>query len=59
MRHARGIVALITSVLLGYILVTGAWPASGAIGDAGQGRAAASLSRQAPGPVPLVAKRWL
>jgi hypothetical protein len=32
---------------------------SGANGDAGQGRAAAALSRQAPGPVPLVAKRWL
>jgi hypothetical protein len=59
MRHARGIVALITSALLGYIIVTGAWPPSGANGDAGQGRAAAALSRQAPGPVPLVAKRWL
>jgi hypothetical protein len=59
MRHARGIVALITSALLGYVLVTGAWPVSGANGDAGQGRAAAALSRQAPGPVPLVAKRWL
>jgi hypothetical protein len=59
MRHARGIVALIMSALLGYIIVTGAWPASGANGDAGQGRAAAALSRQAPGPVPLVAKRWL
>ena len=59
MRHARGIVALIMSALLGYIIVTGAWPVSGANGDAGQGRAAAALSRQAPGPVPLVAKRWL
>ena len=58
MRHARGIVALITSALLGYVLVTGAWPVSGANGAACQGRAAAALSRQAPGPVPLVAKRW-
>ena len=47
MRHARGVVALITSALLGYVLVTGAVPAPGANGDAGQGLAAAALSRPA------------
>ena len=46
MRHARGGVALITSALLGYVLVTGALPAPGANGDAGQGRARAANLRE-------------
>ena len=58
MRQARGVVALITSALLGYVLVTGAGPAPGTNGDAGQGRVAVAPSHQATGPVPLVAKRW-
>jgi hypothetical protein len=58
MRHARGIVALISSALLGYVLVAGAGPAPGANSDAGQGRAAAAPSHQTAGPGPLVAKRW-
>jgi len=59
MRHERGVVALIKSVLLGYVLVTGAGPAPRSNGDAGQGRATAAQSHQPAGPTPLVAKRWL
>ena len=59
MRHSRGVVALITSALLGYVLVTGAGSAPGANSDPGQGRATAAQSHQPAGPTPLVAKRWL
>lgn len=58
MRHARGVVALVTSLLLGWVLVTSAQTAAGDKPYPGlQGTTAAPLGR-VPVPQPLVAKRW-
>ena len=58
MRHTRGVVALITAVFLGWVLVTSAQPAAGDQPYPGpQGTTAAPLGR-VPVPQPLVAKRW-
>jgi hypothetical protein len=57
MRHARGLVALLSSLLLALALIAAAQPSTGSAPDRGTHRALAAVSR--PGtPAPLVGKRW-
>jgi hypothetical protein len=57
MRRARGLVALLSSVLLGLALLAAAQPSAGRAPDSGTYRALAAQS--GPGTlVPLLGKRW-
>jgi hypothetical protein len=58
MRRARGVVALLSSVLLGLVLIAAAQPGPVHAPDVGKGWAAAARPGDAGVPAPLVAKRW-
>ena len=57
MRHARGVVALLSSLLLALVLLAAAQPSVGSAPDAGMHRVLTAQSR--PGTAaPLLGKRW-
>ena len=58
MRRARGVVALLSSVLLGLVLIAAAQPGAVHASDVGKGWAAAARPGDAGVRAPLVAKRW-
>ena len=58
MRHSRGVVALICSVLLGLVLIAAARPDPGRGSDAGGRRAGAASLVAAIDTAPDLGKRW-
>ncbi len=58
MRRARGVLALLSSVLLGLVLIAAAQPGAVHAPDVGKRWAVAARPGDAGVPAPLVGKRW-
>jgi len=58
MRRARGVLALLSSVLLGLVLVAAGQPGSGRAPDLGKRWVSPAPPGAAHLPTPLLGKRW-